>query len=100
MGLMCGCDSDEYVELTEPEELVTSVGTEICRECGRLIHVGEEHYKTYLWHYNEYGDETWGKRFPVCEECGDLAFTVLQLGYCWNFGSLRNDVRETASLYG
>lgn len=40
------------------------------------------------------GDEREIGVFPVCEACGDLAASVLELGRCWFIGDLREAVRE------
>jgi len=95
MSLMCGCDSDDYVEI--PISLETSLGTEFCHECGRLISFGEKHYRVRLWTFSDSGEESERGIFVTCESCGDLAASVLELGYCWEFGSLRDDVRELAA---
>lgn len=90
MSLACGCDSEEFIEV--PLGMITSPGTEFCRECGRLIPFGEKHYRVRCWTIDEYENER--GVFPVCEACGDLAATFLELGFCWYFGDLREDVKE------
>jgi len=92
MGLMCGCDLEYYVELSD--ELVTSVGTEMCIECGKLIHVGVPHYFVREWNYNEDGDEYDMGQHRCCEECGDLALSVLEKGFCWTYRELRGDIAD------
>ncbi len=94
MVLVCCWDPEYYVELSPPEVLVTSVGTERCIECGELIHVGVEHYFVRQWFYDDDGDEIEKGQQRCCEACGDLAFTILELGYCWSYGDLREGIRE------
>lgn len=98
MSLSCSEESAEsWVELSD--DLMTSVGTETCVECKRLIPFGEEHYKVWLWTENaDWGDETHLGQWRCCEECGDLALSWLELGYCWSFGDLRSDIREMNDL--
>ena len=83
--------------------------TIICRECGHLIKPGEDYYRARSWKFGDWipdsvvpwvdeGDEIETGIREVCEGCGDLAFTVLDIGYCYTFGSLRSDVREMAAI--
>lgn len=91
--ISCDCDPEYYVEL--PEELATSVGTEICVECKELIHVGTEHYVAREWTIDEYwSDHIELGQQTCCEECGDLALSWMEMGYCWGYGDLRNDIQE------
>jgi len=94
--LTCDIDPGYYIELIWPH---TSPGTEICVECRRLIPPGEEHYR--VREYSEYEslefmqwvEPTTGIR-ACCEECGDLAASLMELGYCWDYTQLRNDIKE------
>ncbi len=95
MTLMCGCEED-YVDI--PEEFSTSWGTEFCAECKEMIPAGSEYYRVRLWAYSEDGNEIERGIFPHCESCADLLASVLELGYCVEFGSLREDVRELAEI--
>lgn len=109
MSLTCGCDdSDGYVEL-DPDYMSKAKNTIICRECGHLIKPGDDYYRVRLWRLGDWepasvtpwiddGDEIETGVREVCEGCGDLAFTVLEIGYCYMFGSLRSDVREMAAI--
>lgn len=109
MSLSCGCDDSEgYVEL-DPDYMSVAPNTIICRECGRLIYPGEEYYRVRSWKFGDWlpdslvpwiddGDEIDTGVREVCEGCGDLAYTILNLGYCYEFGTLRADVREMAAI--
>ena len=112
MSLSCGCDGEDYVSC-EPDgpyaDTAIAANTIICRECGHLIKPGEEYYRARLWGFGYWdpesctpwvdeGDEIQKGVHEVCDGCGGVAHTILQLGYCWNFGSLRSDVRELAAL--
>lgn len=92
MSLSCDMDYENYIEFGD--EMATSIGTEFCVECGKLITVGEEHYIVRLYTYDEDGEEVHLAKHKCCEECGDLALSVLELGYCWTFGDIRNDIKE------
>jgi len=93
VSLTCCTDSsDNYVEFSD--DLVVSRGTEFCVECGRLIPFEEPHYLVRGWYFGEEGEETDISKHTCCEECGDLALSVLSLGYCWSYGDLRDGVRE------
>ena len=98
MSLSCGCDDDDgYVEL-DPDYMSVAKNTIICRECRNLIKPGDDYYRIRLWSYDEFGDEEENGVREVCEGCGDLAYTILKLGYCYTYGSLRADVREMAQM--
>lgn len=106
MSLSCGCDVDEYVDL-DPDHMSRAPNTIICRECGYLIKPGEDYYKVMTWVFGDWhpelginneGEEVEKGIREVCEGCGDLAYTILELGYCYTFGSLRSDVREMAAI--
>lgn len=90
MSLECTLDCSYYVEI--PEALSTSPGTEICRECGALIYPGTPHYAVRDYIMGE--DETHRARYALCEPCGDLASSFMDLGFCWTPGDLRADIKE------
>jgi len=100
MSLECGIDGnlDFQVDLSDP--LITSSGTEECVECHALIFPKTAHYRAteYEMRWDEYGDFrdelTPVGIHPVCEACGDLALSWLELGYCWSYGELRADIAE------
>lgn len=92
MSFECSIDAEYYVNLTEI--LVTSPGTEFCVECRRLIPQGEGHYIAYDWEWNEDGDETHLGQHTCCEQCGDLALSILEQGFCWYYGTIRDDIAE------
>ena len=98
MSLQCCTDSEYYVTLSDL--LVISVGTEFCRECGRMIPCGTGHYKIWEWEENEWGDERHLGQHTCCEVCGDLALSWLELGYCWTYGDLRSNIKEMNEMYG
>ncbi|MDZ7809228.1 MAG: hypothetical protein U5L11_02615 [Arhodomonas sp.] len=91
MSLECTLDCTYNVEFSE--HLVTSPGTEICRECKALIYPGVPHYGVRDYVYGE-DDEIHLARYALCEPCGDLAVSFLDLGYCWTPGALRHDIAE------
>jgi hypothetical protein len=108
MSLSCGCDGEHYVEL-DPDYMSIAPNTIVCRECRCLIPPGADYYRVRLWKFGDWipdsftpwideGDEVETGVREVCEDCGDLAYTVLELGYCYAFGSLRADVREMAAI--
>ena len=98
--MFCTTECDYYVDLSE--ELITSVGTETCKECRKLIHVGTPHYHVREWAYTEdcwsYDEIEVEKGIQVvCEECGDLALSLLDKGFCWSYGDLRDCINELHS---
>ncbi len=94
--MYCTTDCDFYVDLSE--NLITSRGTEVCKECKKLIHVGIEHYKVREWCIADdvfmFEDEVEKGQQVVCEQCGDLAISLLEKGWCWSYGDLRDCIAE------
>ena len=96
MTIECSVDADTRLDFGE--ELVVSLGTEFCVECKRLIPQGEEHYRLREYRYN---DDSFFSDYEqhlgiktACEQCGDLALSLMDLGYCWYYGDLRADIAE------
>ncbi|MFK5949541.1 MAG: hypothetical protein QM500_12315 [Methylococcales bacterium] len=113
MGLMCECDSDWY---PEPGEWIwTSVPSKYaplpfkkskrCCSCNELVSVGAlavEHPRARIpdtdIEVRIYGDDG---EIPIasewmCESCGDLFFSLSELGYCMN---PREDMRDLVKQY-
>lgn len=97
--MFCSLDCDYSVDFSD--DLVTSVGTETCKECRKLIHVGIPHYKVREYTIDEdvffNCDEIEKGTLVVCEECGDLAISLLAAGWCWSYGDLRDCISELHS---
>lgn len=112
MSLDCSVDAEGYIEISE--SMSASIEPCKCVECGKPISVGELHYSVYHWRevcegdmdglteeeIDDMGDEITIGNYTACEACGDLAASVLEKGYCWTFGSLRDDINETVTEQG
>lgn len=107
MSLSCVSESDGedgYVEVSD--ELVIKTEPCKCLECKKEIAADVPHYMVRNWRFGNEddgqdangdaleGEEIDISNLPCCEECGDLAISVLDLGYCWEFGSLRSSIAE------
>lgn len=108
MSLICGCDVDWYPEPgdwywnNEPSDYkpIPFKRRKKCCSCGTLIDVGAlavEHTRVRVpdtdIEINIYGEEG---EIPIasdwmCETCGDLYFSIVEIGYCV---SPRSDMRE------
>jgi len=86
------CDADYVIDIGDFGTV--STGTEFCVECRKIIPVGTEHYIAYGSDTDEYGDDLHLFKHTVCEECGDLALSVMDIGLCWGFGDLQADIKE------
>ena len=113
MGLTCGCDSDWYPEPGDwfwnnaPSDYVPLPFKKRrkCCSCKTLIDVGAlsiEHTRAKVpdsdIEIRIYGDDG---EIPVasdwmCESCGDLYFSLSEIGYCV---SPRDDMRELVKDY-
>jgi hypothetical protein len=104
------CDIDVYGGYVEiGDELVTSAAPCRCLECRDEIPAFTPFYMVRNYRFAD--DEDWINGLPedeeeidlsnrpCCEGCSDLAASVLELGYCWEYGSLRIDIREMADQY-
>lgn len=108
MSLACADDGfDEYVEFSD--SLITSAAPCKCLECHKEVPAFEPFYMVRNWRFandddyeegllSEDEEEVEVANKPCCEECGDLAMSFLDLGYCWDTGSLRADIAELASM--
>jgi len=92
----CGCDEGRYVEV--PDDTVPAPNTVFCGECRQLIPAGTPYYRVRCWQFDADGDECDTGLNEVCEVCGDLAVSFLERGFCWAFGSLKDDIRELCHL--
>jgi len=109
VSLECGCDDGEgFVEL-DVDDMSRAPNTIICRECGHLIEPGADYYRVRSWKFGDWipdsvtpwiddGDEIEIGIREVCETCGDLAINLLERGFCWYFGQLRNDINTLHQL--
>ena len=91
MSIYC-CECDYFVELSNT--FIDEMNTQQCVECKSLIHRHVPHYYVREWYFDEEGNETEKGQHRACEQCGDLALSFLDLGYCWVYGDLRNDIKE------
>ena len=93
MSLSCDVDSwNGYVEVSE--NFIQSAVSFKCFECYQTVPAFTLAYLVRHWEYDEDGEESDISVRPCCEECGDLGTSVMELGYCWDFGQLRNDIAE------
>jgi hypothetical protein len=105
MSISCSEEADSYVEISEG---LVSAAPFKCLECRQEIPAFVPFYMVRCWRpandgdweggLSEDEDEVTESEKPCCEECGDLAISFLDLGYCWDYGSLRNDIREAAEI--
>ena len=86
----CSTDCEYYVDFSD---LLVSKNTHFCKECRNIIHANVQHYRVREWTINKGVFIEKGTQV-VCEKCGDLAMSVLELGYCWSYGDLRDCIKE------
>lgn len=107
MSLSCAFDEGDgsYVEVEE--ELLISAASFKCFECHKEFsfspfhmvrvfrYANDEDYEA--GHLDEDDEEITESLKPCCEACADLGSSILEQGYCWSFGEIRNDI---ADIYG
>jgi hypothetical protein len=92
MSLSCSCDSDGYMELYTCV-MRKSRKERRCWECGATIRKGEL-YEHQAWKFE--GDFGYKNS---CEKCGDLAASLMDVGFCWPEGDLAFAYREYLEEY-
>lgn len=109
MNLSCDLgDEPSYVEISE--YLRMSAAPCRCLECRLEIPAFTPFYMVRNWRPviadDDYDagmdlpeEEIELSHLPCCEECGHLAASVLESGYCWTYGNLRADIRDASGLY-
>ena len=93
MSLYCSADmdGDGILDLT----FIPSTDRKLkCKECYEAIPPGDSGYAVYEADYDEDGVESVTHVFDVCEDCGDLALSWFDMGFCWEYGSLRDDIAQ------
>jgi hypothetical protein len=114
MGLMCECDSDWYPDpgdwmwsghVSDDFKPLETNQRKRCCSCKQLIDIGSlviEHGRARVpdgdIEERIYGEDG---QIPIasdwmCETCGDLYFSLDELGYCMN---PRDDMRELVKEY-
>ena len=84
MGISCTCY--EQVGITsvgEPRE-VTCRHQRKCYCCARVILPGSPMYQ---WSMFDWDCKMAESPIMICEECGDMALNLMELGFCFDFGS-------------
>lgn len=92
MSLSCSCDGDSYTEVYR-EKLVRARKAHVCHYCKNQIKIGE----TYSYIFAVYEGDAYSEH--NCERCADLAETLLELGFCWGSGELREAYVEYLREY-
>lgn len=116
MSLSCDCDYDGYEPgsvcwiLPNDYSTLTTKRSRKCCSCGARIEVGAtvaayDRYKVPEFDVEVaiYGDDDGPPRatWYHCEECADLCFSLLDLGFCIYIGDdMHGLVKEYAAVYG
>jgi predicted RNA-binding Zn-ribbon protein involved in translation (DUF1610 family) len=107
--LSCECytdDSNWWYELGEESPLKTKRARRCC-SCRKPIKPGETALKFHRWRVPNsdieeriHGDEVYMAPWFMCEECGNLFWSLSDLGFCINLGSesMRSLTREYAAM--
>lgn len=112
MGLSCDCDGDVDWYYCTPDDYTSLAASKRkrCCSCNILIDVGATTVKFDRWRhpnseieeriYDE-GGEVELANWYMCEECGDLYFSIVELGFCIQLGEdkMKEVVKEYAEIY-
>lgn len=102
-----GCDW-WWIWHRDSAPLATKRGRKCC-SCGDKINVGDmvstvERFRGPNHDIEEkiYGDEVSLAPWFLCETCGDLAFSLDELGFCFDLGgeSLKDQIKEYREMEG
>lgn len=82
MSISCECDYD-YIGISTVGDLkeVTCRTPRECSSCGATINVLDRMYRWNMYDWEDY--QTVAPRW-MCEECGDMAENLMELGFCFN----------------
>lgn len=108
MGLSCYCGDTDGADWwwygPQDEAPLTTKRKRKCCSCGRRIGVGDISRKVRRYRPPTEFEETRGIRgdevpmadWYLCEECGDLAESIADAGYCYSLGgeSLKSQIVE------
>ena len=95
MGLSCECDDDYDYYYDAPEDYVEldTSKRKRCMSCNQLNDIGSTVVKFPIWRKpnNDIEERIHGDEIPLankymCEECGDIYFSLVELGFCVNTG--------------
>lgn len=113
MGLSCDCDFDSfddadwYFDQPQDYSILKTKRRQRCWSCNELITVGSVVNTYTKWRYpnsdielkihdwDEAAEIPLGTRYH-CERCADLAWSLVELGFCW---SPYDDQRELVKQY-
>lgn len=109
MSLACGCYESDDGTWWYPPQATTPMPARKrrcrCQSCRRLLAGGEEVYRVCRERRCEtdieeriYGDEVPLAPWWLCEECGDLWLSLLELGYCTQPDEVREDHAEYVAM--
>ncbi len=82
MALSCSCDLDYGILCVRIKE-VTCRTPRTCESCGKNLSVLDRMYMYSMFDHDEMSPS---RPIFFCEECGDLAETLSELGFCYNLG--------------
>lgn len=110
MPLTCWCDgADAEYYWRDPEEttFIAPRGKR-CQSCGRVVRTGDIGVRFLCSRYprHEIEERIWGDAVEIapkwmCEECGDLFWSLDELGFRINLGeNMRELAREYGETYG
>lgn len=116
MGLSCECGDhfeecfDWYYEVDDDYSVLGTKRSRKCVSCGERIAIGKTVVRFNCWHppRNDieeriHGDQVHTAARFMCEECGDLYYSIIELGFCIKLGAddnMKNLVKEYATIYG
>ena len=100
--LSCECPGDfshTYYVLPDDYQTLQTTRRKRCSSCNQLIDIGSTVLKFERYTYGEYGDEVPASPRWMCEECGDLFYSLDELGFCLYLGDdMRALVKEYAEM--
>lgn len=84
MSVSCNCDFEGGIHSVGYPKEVTCRTARNCGCCKKPIAVGD---RMYRWSMYDWDEMLASSPVFMCEECGDMAFNLMDLGYCFSLGS-------------
>ena len=89
--ISCGCDDWYDIRSVGTARIVTARKHRECMDCRGPIRDGDVMYVQSMFDFDE---GTPVCPYYMCEACGDLAESLMEQGYCFTYGDVREQWLE------
>lgn len=93
MSISCDCDwdnEDGQTVVGEPRFVTCRTSNE-CKSCSRPIEINDG---MWIWNMYDWGKYQTASPAYLCEQCGDLAVTLGEAGFCFSVSDIQGQWRK------